>query len=192
MRTWTIGLLGLLAACAACTSPAAREGEAAVRRYNEVAIAAYRANDPSRLREVATAREARKVFALVDLKKASEVVLESTLLRLSVKGIERISDERMTVETEERWRYHDRPLQPGVPPGSELLADMHVRYDVFREDGAWKVSGVAVPWNQYYDPVTEQPIPRPDFEPVRGKGLTHAAPSPAAPAPAVGGPVPGP
>jgi hypothetical protein len=167
-----LALLGVLA----CSTSKDREGGVAVRRYDDVIVAAYRGNDPTHLREVATAREAKKIFVLIDLKKASEVVLESTLVSLSVKGADRISDDRMTVRTEERWRYHDRPLQPGAPPGPELLADMHAQYDLFREDGVWKVNGVAIPWNQYYDPVTEKPIPRPDFQPVRGKGLVHSAP----------------
>ncbi|BDG07365.1 hypothetical protein [Anaeromyxobacter paludicola] len=177
--TRTIARLGLLA-CLAC-SPARREGEEAVRHYNEVVVAAYGQNDPSHLREVAVAKEARKIAALVDLKKESQVVLESKLLRLEVKDVKRPGNDRMTVATEERWRYHDRPIAPGALPGPEFLADMKVEYELLQEEGRWKVRSVTVPWNQYYDPDTEKPIPRPDFEPKRGSGLAHQAPARTAP-----------
>ena len=54
-----------------------------------------------------------------------------------------------TVETRERWRYRDRHLEPGKPPGPEFVADMRMRYELTREGGRWKVQSVSTLSNEY-------------------------------------------
>jgi hypothetical protein len=126
-----------LAACLACASGRG-EAEAAVRAYDEALAAAYRAGDVSLLAGAASAREQRKVAALVALKTAAGLVLESDLLRLEVTGAERAEGE-MVVTARERWRYFDRPVAPGKPAGPTFLVDMTLRYHFVREAGGWKM-----------------------------------------------------
>ena len=132
----------------ACSGAA---GEPAVRAYNAESIAAYRTGDTSRLREVATAAELRRLVALIDLKKAAGLVLESKLERLDVTGSERSGDTELRVRTREEWRYHDRALRPGASPGPELHADMEMEYRLVLESGQWKVDEVRTLSNNYLD-----------------------------------------
>jgi hypothetical protein len=69
-------------------------------------------------------------------------VLESQLESFEVTRAKATRD-TATVETRERWRYHDRRLQPGAPPGPEIASLMTMRYSLVRESGRWKVAQVA-------------------------------------------------
>lgn len=143
--------LALLAASACSTDR--REAERAVRAYDEAVIQAYRARDLSKLREVATEREWGKVQTLVDLKAAGRLVLESELESLAVTEVQGGSPDRMAARTRERWRYWDRPLDPGKPQGTVFVADMTLEYHLVRERGGpWKVDAVRALSNELVEP----------------------------------------
>lgn len=57
----------------------------------------------------------------------------------------------MTVEPRERWRYYDRPIKPGTPPGKVFVADMTLRYTFGRVAGAWKVGKVKALGTKYIE-----------------------------------------
>ena len=156
----TAGLACLLA-LAGC-SPDRREAERAVRAYNQAAILAYRTGDLSRLRQVATEKEWRKVLVLVDLKTSNGLVLESQLDSLQVTSVARPGPDLLRVVTRERWRYHDRPLQPGRPAGTVFLADMSLQYDFVRQDGKWKLDQARTLSSDYLEPA--------GYRPSRGHG----------------------
>lgn len=130
-----------LAALAACAR-SDREAAEAVREYDEALVLAYRTGDVSRLSRVAAPGEVARVQVLVDLKAGSGLVLESTLESLETIRVETSRPGAATVETRERWRYFDRHLRPGEPPGPTIVAEMAMRYDLVREDGRWKVREV--------------------------------------------------
>jgi len=146
-RPWAAAL----ALAAACSSDRS-EAEGAVRAYDEALVAAYRANDPAPLARRATAREARKLAALIDLKKANGIVLESALEALEVESASRPAPDRLRVSTRERWRYFDRPLAPGSPPGQLFVAVMALDYVLVREGGDWKVDEVRGRSTEYLEP----------------------------------------
>ncbi len=153
-----LAAVALSAFAAGCSSDG-REAERAVRGYNEAAILAYRTRDLSRLREVATEKEWGKVVVLVDLKTANGLVLESELLSLEVTRTARPSPDLLHVATRERWRYHDRPLRPGRPPGDVFVADMTLEYELVREDGRWKLDSARTLSNEYLEPKGFRPQP---------------------------------
>jgi hypothetical protein len=146
-------LLGILAAlgCASCKRDRG-EAERAVRAYDEALVRAYRTNDRTGMRETATEKEANRVLVLIDLKIADRLVLESTLERLDVASAERVGADGYTVRTAERWRYHDRPLDPGRDAGPELVAEMKMEYEVAREAGRWRVAKVRTLANEVLEP----------------------------------------
>jgi hypothetical protein len=145
-------VLALAAAAAAC-APEKREAERAVRAYDEAVILAHRTHDLARLREVATAGEGGKVVALVDLKTQSRLVLESELQSLEVTEVERRGPGRMVARTRERWRYWDRPLDPGRPQGTVFVADMAIEYQLVREgNGPWKTDATRSLSNEFIEP----------------------------------------
>ncbi len=145
----------LLLALAGCTRPE-REVARAVREYDDELVRAYRTGDASRMPGVAAAKEAGRVRVLIDLKSASKLVLESTLESFETTRIQvPPGATAASVETKERWRYFDRHLQPGEPPGPTLVSDMSMRYELVREDGRWKVRDVSTLASEYLGPRRE-------------------------------------
>jgi hypothetical protein len=140
-------VLPLLAGC----SGGAGEASQAVRAYDDALVRAYAGNDPSPLAAVATAKELARVQVLIDLKVAGKLVLESRVETFEVASAS-ASGDAATVETRERWRYHDRRLRPGEPPGPEFVADMKMRYDLVREGGKWKVASATTLANEFLEP----------------------------------------
>ncbi len=143
--------IALAAALAGCGSER-REAEQAVRAYNQASILAYRTRDFAPLREVATEKEWGRVVVLVDLKTANGLVLESELQSLEVTSAARPGPGMLKAATRERWRYWDRPLQPGKQPGPIFVADMTLDYDFVREQGRWKLASARTLASEYLEP----------------------------------------
>jgi hypothetical protein len=142
----TIGAAALLSACG--PDP---ELARAVREYDDALVVAYAASDPSGMDRVATRDEADRVRILIDIKAGAKLQLDSRLedfevVRTTARG------DAATVETRERWRYHDHPLAPGREPGPELLSRMVMRYALVREEGRWKVASAATLSSAYEVP----------------------------------------
>lgn len=131
-----------LALLAGCSGGDHRAAERVVRAYNQAAISAYRARDLSGLEQTATRAESTRVVVLVDMKKAEQKVLESELLRLEMTSVARAGEHRLVATTAERWRYYDRPLRPGAPPGTISVVDLTLSYELLEESGAWRVDRV--------------------------------------------------
>jgi len=158
---WAVAVL------AACSSDRS-EAERAVRAYDEALVAAYRANDPALVAPRVTARELRKVTALIDLKRSNGIVLESTLESLEVESASRPAPDRLQVSTRERWRYFDRPLAPGSPTGQVFVAVMALDYQLVREGGAWKVDELRGRSTEYLEPKGWKPHHGASAEPASG------------------------
>lgn len=162
-RSLAVALGGLLAAAAvAATSGCgrwqlARDGEAAVRAYNDAIVVAYRLNDPRGLEKVAGGDEVRRLTALIDLKRNGNLALESRLEELVVLGVEPLGTDRMTVATRERWRYSDRALKPGMPTGPVFVADLWMTWELGRARGAWRVLRGRTERSEYLEPPGFQP-----------------------------------
>jgi len=144
-----LALLALLA-LSSCPKPDA-ELARAVREYDDALVTAYASSDPSGMSRVATRKEADRVRVLIDLKIGAKLVLESTIEEFAVTSAT-VSGDTGTVETRERWRYHDRRLQPGAPPGPEIVSAMTMRYSLVRQDGRWKVASGKTLTNEYLTP----------------------------------------
>jgi hypothetical protein len=160
-------LLLLAVALAAGCDRDRSQAEAAVRAYDEAAIAAYRSRDLAPLGAAATERERNKVLVLVDLKSAAGLVLESELVSLELTRVGRPGPDRLEAEARERWRYFDRAVTPGAPTAGRIAADMTLAYELVREDEAWKVDAVRTLSMTYLDPATLAALP------VRDAGAEH-------------------
>ncbi len=140
-----------IAVAAGCGSDR-RDAERTVRAYDEAAILAYRARDFGPLQQVATQAEWGRVVVLVDLKAGARLVLESTLESLEVTEARRAGPGAMVVRTRERWRYHDRPLDPGSARGPEFVAEMTLEYQLVREGDRWRVDRTRTLSSEYLEP----------------------------------------
>ncbi len=120
-----------------------------VRTYNDAVILAHRTGDISKLGDVAGERESRIVGVLVNTKRGAGLVLEATLERIEVLRSEKTGPDSRIIETNEQWRYYDRPLKPGSSPGQVIEADMKVQYECERTGNTWKVMKVKVLENKF-------------------------------------------
>lgn len=136
----------------ACLDARRKQAQEAVRSYNDALILAYRTSDPTPVRDVATDKELRKLTVLIDLKRAANLVLESKLEKLAVTSVEEPNPGVMIVGTEERWRYFDRPLKPGAPPGQEFVARMRLDYTFVAVDGGWRMDQAKTVEHEYIQP----------------------------------------
>ena len=144
MRRLAAAALLLIGACQGASTDLAK----AVRAYDDALVRAYAGGNASTLANLATAKEAGRVQVLIDLKTSGKLVLESKIESFEVTSAS-TSGDVATVETRERWRYHDRHLEPGKPTGPEFVADMRMRYALVREGGRWKVESVSTLSNEY-------------------------------------------
>jgi hypothetical protein len=144
MRGSAVASLLLLAACQGASAEASK----AVREYDDQLVRAYAGGNASPLANLASAKELGRVQVLIDLKTAGKLVLESKIESFEVTSAS-ASGNTATVETRERWRYHDRHLEPGKPPGPEFVADMRMRYELAREGSRWLVLSVSTLSNEY-------------------------------------------
>jgi len=151
-RSVTAALLLLFAACQGSSAEMGR----VVREYDDALVRGYAAADASSLASVATAKEMARVQVLIDLKSNGKLVLESKVESFEVERAS-TSGETGTVETRERWRYHDRHLKPGEAQGPDFVAAMAMRYELVREGGRWKVASVSTISNEYLEPKGMKP-----------------------------------
>lgn len=153
-RALAVCAVAALAALPACSRSGRdrAEAEQTIRGYNDASILAYRMRDFEPLRRFATDGEWGRVVVLVDLKTASRLVLEGELLSLAVERVERSGPDARVAETRERWRYHDRPVDPGAARPTTFVADMRMRYDLVPAAGGWRVDRTHTIENTYLEP----------------------------------------
>jgi len=170
MRRLVLPSLLLLAACQGDSAGAAK----AVRAYDDALVRAYAGGDAKPLANLATAKELGRVQVLVDLKSAGKLVLEARIESFEVTSSS-TSGDTATVETRERWRYHDKHLKPGEQDGPDFVADMKMRYELVREGGQWKVGAVSTLSNEYLEPKGGKPGGAHGKGPAHGEGATPAS-----------------
>lgn len=164
----------LALAAAGCEGQRQRwAAERAVRAYDEALAEAYRMSDASRLRDVAGEQETGRVQVLIDLKRASSLVLESRLEALEVRHVRAVGSDGLVVRTRERWRYHDRPTRPGLAAGPAFVAEMEMEWDLARARGKWRVEKGRTLSSTYLEPRGFAPGTR-----VRGHEAGEAAVTP--------------
>ena len=145
--------VALALAAAGCEGPRQRwAAERAVRAYDEALADAYRMSDASRLKDVAGEKEVGRVQVLIDLKRSSDLVLESRVESLAVTDVRAVGPDGLVVKTRERWRYHDRPTRPGQPPGPVFVVEMEMEWELVRVRGTWRVEKGRTLSSTYLEP----------------------------------------
>lgn len=142
---------------ASCGDTLRAEGEQAVRNYCEALVIAYRTSDPGAVRSATTEKEWTKLVTLIDTKRAAGLVLESELESLAVTDVEQPGPGVLTVAATERWRYFDRPVELGKPPGTEFVVEMDLVYSFVDEDGIWKMDEASTRRHDYIEPLEYRP-----------------------------------
>lgn len=122
----------------ACQDLPDARAEDLVRQYDRALVTAFRTADPSPLKGVASEREVAKVTHLIDVKRETNVTLDSTLVDFQVQGVDR-KDKQVHVRTTERWRYVNRRIGSGEAVGTTTDERYTMRYDLMRDGEKWKV-----------------------------------------------------
>jgi len=168
LRSWAWPAIVLVLAgpvAVGCGNDLLAEGQRAVRAYCEALVVAYRTSDASAMEPVTTEKEWRKLFTLIDLKRAAGLVLESELESLTVTAVEQPGPGLMMVEATERWRYFDRPVELGAVRGTEFVVEMDLMYSFVDEDGAWKMDQATTRRHDYIEPEGYRPSEHQDHGP---------------------------
>ena len=161
LRSWIWPAIVLVLAgpvAVGCGTDLHAEGQRAVRAYCEALVVAYRTSDASAVQPVTTEKEWRKLFTLIDVKRAAGLVLESELESLTVTAVEKPGPGVMTVAATERWRYFDRPVELGTSPGTEFVVEMDLTYSFVDEDGVWKMDQATTRRHDYIEPEGYRPV----------------------------------
>jgi hypothetical protein len=123
-----------------------------VRGYDDALVLAFRTGDLAALKRHASEAEVNKVAALVDLKRAAGLVLESEIQSFDVDSIEHVGPAGAVVRTSETWKYHDRAVAPGTAPGETFVSRMTMQYTMERRDNKWQVTQVRTLSNEFLEP----------------------------------------
>ena len=124
-------LIGAAAACSAC-GPSDEEVVRAVRSYDERLIEAYRTSDARLIEPLTGEEEARKITALIGVKRDMGITLDAELVEFEVRAIERRGNE-LVVSTAERWYYQDRRIGTGERVGEDSRDRYWMRYHLRKE-----------------------------------------------------------
>ena len=170
-RSWGWPALAVVLAGAitsGCGDDLHTDGERAVQAYCEAVIVAYRTGDADTVLPVATESEWRKIFTLIDVKRAGGLVLESELESLTVTSVDQPNPGFMTVVATERWRYFDRPIELGKPPATEFVVEMDIEYSFVDQDGVWKMDEATTRRHEYIEPKGYRPAGKHSRETASG------------------------
>jgi hypothetical protein len=125
-----------LAGCS--ENPQKSEVENFVRNYCSVLQMAYETADFDILVPAATEKELKKVFPVIQALKATDNVMKTEILGFKIKKT-KVSEDKATVRTHERWRYWWEERRSGTitkPKGEESYK---LEYNLLKENGRWKV-----------------------------------------------------
>jgi hypothetical protein len=109
---------------------------AAVQRYLDKTIEAYRVSDAALMDPYVNEQQGRKLTGLIGVKRDAGVYLDAMLLSIEYTLAERRGD-RWVVETRERWAYRDRKIGSGQQVGDESLDSYQMRYTFSRDGRRW-------------------------------------------------------
>ena len=135
------GLALALAWLAACGGLSDEQAVELVRRYDAKLIEAYRAADEQIAAGVCSPAELRKLTGLIGAKRDSGLALDSRLLSLEVRGVDRDGAE-VVVTTFESWYYRDRLIGSGEQVGQDSTDHYLMKYHLRQLDRRWVVDRV--------------------------------------------------
>jgi len=132
-------LLAVALAATGCGKSPTEEARQLVLRYNKTVAEAYRQGDARLAFDVAGPREGRRLLGLIGVRLDLGITLDSELLALTVKEVEK-GNHTMRVRTSERWHYRDRRIGSGAQVGEESTDDYEMLYVFERNGESWLVN----------------------------------------------------
>jgi hypothetical protein len=139
--TCALVLLAMFSGCAPMGADEEKELKTVIAKYNNALVEAYRNQFFEPLMEVAVEEDVRKVDIIISAYLQTNQIMDSELIRLDFKGIEKGFD-RATVRTSEDWSYRwiDYRTNKEVEPLREIHYEM--RYHLIKIDDLWMVERV--------------------------------------------------
>jgi hypothetical protein len=121
-----------------CDRVTTQEARRLVTRYNQVVAEAYRRGDVRLIDPVVGPAEGKKITGLIGVRQDLGLTLDSEMLSLEVTGVER-NGSRLSVRTQERWRYCDRRIGSGQQVGEESTDLYQMEYSFTKTNNTWLV-----------------------------------------------------
>jgi hypothetical protein len=134
-------LAGMLALTSGCERAARDQARQLVERYNKFVCEAYRRGDVKLADPVVGPNEGKKLTGLIGVRLDMGLTLDSQLLSLEIKNVEKRKDQ-MKVRTNEQWRYRDLKIGTGEQVGEESLDQYDMLYIFKRIDQQWLVDEI--------------------------------------------------
>ena len=114
------------------------EAENFVKSYCSVLQRVYAEAKLEILANLATEKEYKKVFPVVQALKATNNVMKTEILDFKVKGTT-VQGSKATVKTAERWRYWWEDRKTGAITKPKVEESYDLMYNLVKVGGKWKV-----------------------------------------------------
>jgi prephenate dehydratase len=134
-------LVSLLAGCSqkAPEHPSVK----AVEEYCSIIQAVYLRQDLSLLEKIATEKEVKRVFPVIQALKAADNVMKTEIEEFTVrKAVTASTGDTATVETSERWKFWWEDRKTGSVTKEKKVEQYRLLYTIINDKGAWKVDQV--------------------------------------------------
>jgi len=119
-----------------------------INEYNKSLVEAYRSSDITPLKGLAMQSELNKITVLIDLNKQRGTYLDSKLLALSVKKLERPSEDKARVWTNEEWEYVYKDIKDNAANQEPTRENNDLVYFLVYRDELWWIEQVK--WEKDY------------------------------------------
>jgi len=128
----------LLLGCGRFNKPEQTEVENFVKGYCSILQRVYAEARLEILANVATEKEYKKVFPVVQALKATNNVMKTEVLDFKVKGAT-VQGSQATVRTSERWRYWWEDRKTGAITKPKVEESYDLEYNLLKVKGTWRV-----------------------------------------------------
>lgn len=125
-------------------NPDAQAARAAVARYNQALVEAFRTMEQDRLVHVATEAEVSRVGAVIAGLMAQGKVMQARQVDSRVEEVKVLAPDLAEVLTRESWSYEHRTLADRDRPAELKRVTYRMSYQVKKKDAAWLVQHAQV------------------------------------------------
>jgi len=115
----------------------------AVEEYCSIIQTVYLRLDLNLLEKIATEKEVKRVFPIVQALKGADNVMKTEIEEFTVRNVTIASTgDAATVETSERWKFWWEDRKTGRVTKEKKVEQYRLRYSLVNERGIWKVDQV--------------------------------------------------
>lgn len=112
-----------------------------VQTYCSMLQDAYARADLKLISQFATEKELKKLFPVIQALNATDNSMKTEILQFKVKRA-KLSDDKATVQTSEKWRYWWIDKKSGTLTKPKQEESYNLEYNLVKAGGSWKIDFV--------------------------------------------------